>query len=86
MKIDVISRGGRKKDFWDIHYLLDFFSLKDMIALHQERSEWTHNESEILSGLLDFSLADEMPDPMCLLQKDWDFIKMDFIDTVNAGR
>lgn len=86
MKIDVISRGGRKKDFWDIHYLLDFFSLKDMIALHKKRSEWTHNESEILSGLLDFSLADEMPDPMCLLHKDWDFIKMDFIDTINTGR
>lgn len=41
MKIDVISRGGRKKDFWDIHYLLDFFSLKDMIALHQVAFRFT---------------------------------------------
>jgi len=28
MKIDVISRGGRKKDFWDLHELKDDYSLK----------------------------------------------------------
>ena len=23
MKLDVVLRGGRKKDFWDLHYYLD---------------------------------------------------------------
>lgn len=26
MKLDVVSRGGRKKDFWDIHELIDNYS------------------------------------------------------------
>ena len=33
MKIDVISRGGRIKDFWDIHELKDDYSIEEMLAL-----------------------------------------------------
>ena len=36
MKIDVISRGGRKKDFWDIHELKGDYSIKEMLALHKQ--------------------------------------------------
>jgi hypothetical protein len=32
MKIDVISRGGRKKDFWDIHELKEDYSIGKMLA------------------------------------------------------
>ena len=44
MKIDTISRGGRKKDFWDIHKLLENRDLDEMFKLHQERYPWEHNE------------------------------------------
>ncbi|WP_293888472.1 MULTISPECIES: nucleotidyl transferase AbiEii/AbiGii toxin family protein [unclassified Sphingobacterium] len=37
MKLDVIQRGGRKKDFWDLHELLDKYSISQMVALHEER-------------------------------------------------
>jgi len=37
MKIDVIQRGGRKKDFWDLHELMESFSFQDMLAFHQQR-------------------------------------------------
>jgi predicted nucleotidyltransferase component of viral defense system len=82
MKMDVLSRGGRKKDFWDIHFLFDYYSVQKMIELHKERSEWTHVPDEINAGLVDFSLADEMPDPNCLLFKNWDIIKIDFVEKV----
>ena len=36
MKIDVVSRGGRKKDFWDIHELMDEYSFEQMLALHKK--------------------------------------------------
>jgi hypothetical protein len=32
MKIDVVSRGGRKKDFWDLDMLLGHFSIEEMIG------------------------------------------------------
>ena len=82
MKIDVISRGGRKKDFWDLHLLLKHYSIEQMLDLHKERYQWTHNTEEIYANFLNFSIADDMPNPLCLLHKDWDFIKMDFIDLI----
>lgn len=83
MKMNVISRGGRKKDFWDIHYLLDSYPLTKMLEIHKERHPWEHDDAQLLKMMTDFSIADEMTDPRCLLGKDWDFIKMDIIDVVS---
>lgn len=82
MKMNVVSRGGRKKDFWDLHYLLENYSLSEMVDLHEKRHEWEHNADELLRNFIDFSVADEMPDPICLLEKDWDDIKLDLIEIV----
>jgi len=54
MKVDVISRGGRKKDFWDIHELKDDYSLEKMIDLHRQRYPYTHNEDKIRSNFSNF--------------------------------
>jgi hypothetical protein len=35
MKVDIIQRGGRKKDFWDLHDVLDSHSITQMIDLHE---------------------------------------------------
>ncbi len=43
MKIDVIQRGGRKKDFWDLHEVLANHNINTMIDLHRQRFEWTHD-------------------------------------------
>jgi len=48
MKIDVISKGGRKKDFWDIHELKDDYSIENMFALHKQRHSYTHVEDQIM--------------------------------------
>lgn len=37
MKINAISRGGRKKDFWDVHKLLERYTIGDMLELHKLR-------------------------------------------------
>jgi len=82
MKIDVISRGGRKKDFWDIHELKDDYSLEKMLAFHKERYPYTHDQIQIRSSFSDFTLADEDFDPICLKGKHWELIKLDMIDFV----
>ena len=83
MKINAISRGGRKKDFWDIHKLFGLYSLPQMLELHQKRHVWEHEETKVLNSLLDFEEANSMADPQCLEGKDWDNVKLDIIDAVS---
>jgi hypothetical protein len=85
MKMDVISRGGRKKDFWDLHELLENYTLQEMLALHKMRTEFTHDEAQIRKNFLDFSKADEEYDPICLRGKYWEFIREDFEELIGKG-
>ena len=82
MKIDVIQRGGRKKDFWDLHELLDKYSISQMVALHEERYPFSHDEKTILMNLVNFENADNDFDPVCLKGKYWEFIKADFEEVI----
>ncbi|RQO70854.1 hypothetical protein DBR43_21510 [Pedobacter sp. KBW06] len=82
MKIDVIQRGGRKKDFWDLHELLARYNIKAMIDLHRQRYEWTHDPKLILDNFINFQSADQDFDPICLREKEWVFIKEDIEQAV----
>ena len=86
MKIDVISKGGRKKDFWDIHELKDDYSIEKMLALHKEKYPYNHNHMQIRSSFSNFILADEDFDPICLKGKHWEIIKLDMIDFAKQKR
>jgi len=80
MKIDVVSRIGRKKDFWDIHELMDIFSIEDMLHLHEERYPYSHDKQEILLNFSNFKNADTDFDPVCLRKKYWEIIKLDLVE------
>lgn len=80
MKMDVVSRGGRKKDFWDLHMLRDKYSIEQMIALYEERYPYGVTREECFAGLTNFSIADAEPDPICLQNKVWQLIKLDFVE------
>ena len=83
MKIDVIQRGGRKKDFWDIHELMDRYTIEHMITLHKERYPYGHDEKLIRQNFTTFASADDDLDPVCLRGKHWEIIKLDLLETVN---
>lgn len=82
MKIDVIQRGGRKKDFWDLHELLERYPSTKMIDLHRQRFEWTHDQELIRRNFTDFTTADLDLNPICLRGKEWTFIKEDLLEAV----
>lgn len=86
MKVDVVSRKGRKKDFWDLHELLNYYSLEEMIELHRVRHEWNHERETILENFTDFELADNMPDPVCLRKKEWGLIKKTFVEHIQKKK
>lgn len=82
MKLEVIAQGGRKKDFWDIHELLNSFTLKEMLQFYEKRNPYGHSKEDILEQLVDFSFADVDFIPNCYRNKDWEIIKLDFEDLV----
>lgn len=81
MKLELISGGGRKKDFWDIAELLERYPLSDLISFYKEKYPF-FDYKKVLSGLTDFSLAEEMDDPLCLKNKVWELIKLDIREAV----
>ncbi|HEC42913.1 MAG TPA: nucleotidyl transferase AbiEii/AbiGii toxin family protein [Bacteroides sp.] len=85
MKMEVISSGGRKRDFWDIDELLELYELGDLLNLYLERNPYM-DIKDALNGLTDFDRADQEDDPVCLLGKFWDLIKLDIIEVVEEYR
>jgi len=82
MKLDVVQRGGRKKDFWDLHELLENYSLTQMLDLHEQRYPYTHDRDLIIQNFTDFSIADDEFNPICFKGKYWEFIKDDIEEII----
>ena len=82
MKLDVVLRGGRKKDFWDLHYFIDTISLEEMISLFKKRYPYNDDFIKIKKQLVNFEIADTEFEPICLLEKTWEIIKLDFYEFV----
>ena len=82
MKLEVIGYGGRKKDFWDLHELFEYYSLSEMIAFYEKRYQYGHSKEELILMLGNFDSADEDFDPICLHKKKWELIKLDFEEKI----
>lgn len=80
MKLDVVLRGGRKKDFWDLHYFLETIPIDEMISYFQKRYPYNDDFIKIKQMFIDFTAADLDFEPNCLLSKNWELIKLDFIE------
>ncbi|REG87872.1 nucleotidyl transferase AbiEii/AbiGii toxin family protein [Winogradskyella sediminis] len=82
MKFEVIANGGRKKDFWDIHELLDVFTLEQMLDFYEQRNPYGATTEELLTQCIDFSLAEDDLIPNCYKDKVWELIKLDIEEQV----
>lgn len=47
---------------------------------HRQRYEWEHEPEELKQMFVNFSVADEELPPICLLDKNWEDIKLDLIE------
>ncbi len=83
MKFEVIANGGRKKDFWDIHELLEKFTLDEMIGFYLKRNPYGASKEELVDKIIDFDVAEGEFTPNCYRDKDWAIIKLDFEDLHN---
>lgn len=78
MKFEIIANGGRKKDFWDIHELLETYTLDEMIDFYLKRNPYGYSKDELLAKTIDFSKAEDDFTPNCYKEKVWELIKLDF--------
>ena len=74
MKLAAITGRGSKKDFIDIHFLLQHFTLKEMLVFYNRK--YTDGSSFlVLKSLSYFEDAENEPSPVMLTDTSWDTVK-----------
>ena len=74
MKLNAIEGRGTKKDFIDLFFLLNYFSLKEMVAFYNEKYI-DHTDFMMLKSLVYFIDADVFPEPKMFINFDWEKCK-----------
>lgn len=82
MKLDTISRGGRKKDFWDMSEIMEHHTLSSLLEQYPEKYPYNKIE-DVIKGMTNFEIAEEIPDPICLRGRYWDLVKAEMIKAVD---
>ena len=83
MKLDAITGRGKKKDFYDLFYLLQHFTLPEMLDLHIQK--YQHSTIfHVIKSLTWFEDADSDAEPIVLDKSvTWQTVKSEIIKTVN---
>jgi len=74
MKMQVIANSKRKKDFWDVHELLEHFTLEELILFGLQRNPYTLDENDILESLCHSAELTQENVIECLKGKYWELI------------
>lgn len=74
MKLNAISGRGSKKDFIDLYFLLNEFSLEEMINFYREKYT-RHSEFGMLKSITYFDDANEENEPKMFKDFDWEVCK-----------
>jgi hypothetical protein len=83
MKLEAVNNRGSKKDFMDVAFLLEHFSLRELVGLYREKYP-ASNDYMILRSLVYFDDAEVEPIPMMLKPLTWEAAKERISDAVRA--
>lgn len=76
MKIDAISSRGSKKDFLDLYFLLEKYSLAELIAFFEKKFKGIYyNKLHILKSITFFTEAENDPASVMLKNANWETVK-----------
>ncbi len=85
MKINAITQDKqRKKDFWDIHDLLESYSIGEMASFALKRYPWSLTMDAIIDGFKRLPMLDDYTEIKCLKGKYWEFIVEDLMEQIPA--
>jgi predicted nucleotidyltransferase component of viral defense system len=83
MKLDAITGRGKKKDFYDLYFLLKKFSLPEILEMYQHKYQHT-TIFHVIKSITYFHEADTEPDPIVIDKKvKWNTIKKKLTEEVN---
>ena len=83
MKLNCIAQDRqRKKDFWDIHDLLETYSIEDMVSFAMKRYPWTLTLDKIINGFKRLPLLNDYTEIRCLKGKYWEFVVEDLMEEI----
>lgn len=81
MKLNAIAGRGSKKDFIDLYFLLQDFSLKQMLGFYIEKY-FDGSEFMVLKSLSYFEEANSQPQPQMFVDFNWETCKQKIIEEV----
>lgn len=83
MKLNAIAQNRqRKKDFWDIHDLLETYSIEDMVSFALKRFPWSLTLDNIIDGFKRLPMLNDYSEIRCLKGKYWEFIVEDLMEEI----
>ncbi|MBK7031620.1 MAG: nucleotidyl transferase AbiEii/AbiGii toxin family protein [Bacteroidales bacterium] len=82
MKVQAILGRARKKDFWDLHVLLQHYSLGQIIEWHQQKYPAQMLAISIPNAITYFVEADESETPVSFNGQTWTKVKKDISKAV----
>ena len=81
MKIQAITQTvQRRKDFWDIHELLESYTLSEMVDLGIQRYPWSVTKESVKDGIERLPNIKDFTEVVCVKGKYWEFIIEDLLD------
>lgn len=84
MKLDAISARGSKKDFVDFYFLLEKYTLEELLGFFEKKfSSMEFNRLHLLKSLAYFDDADVEPELIMLKKDDWKEVKSQIKKKVN---
>jgi hypothetical protein len=84
MKVQAILNRGVKKDFWDLHELLQHYSVEWIMEKHKRKFPSQLLAVGIPKALIWFDDADNSEDPVALNGLTWEDVKRSIRRTVNS--
>lgn len=87
MKLGVIGNQiYRQKDYWDVHDLLEDYSLSEMIQWALQRDPYSFTKDDIIKGLQQVNQVEESPTGIVSLKplSYWELKVLDLIEEVKA--
>lgn len=85
MKIQAITQTEqRRKDFWDIHELLESYTLSEMIDWGIKRYPWSVTRESVKDGIERLPYIKDFTEVVCMKGKYWEFIVEDLLEEANT--
>lgn len=85
MKIQAITQTEqRRKDFWDIHELLESYTLTEMTEWAMKRYPWSVTEESVEDAFNRLPLIKDYTEVICLKGKYWEFIVEDLQEAASG--